>query len=64
MPTSIASSTSMHPVCTKNEHILINTIKDTTTETINDTSIGTAPRNNKKTKGDTGGFFFNSPRPP
>ena len=52
-------------VCTKNEHILINTIKDTTTETINDTSIGTAPRNNKKTKGDTGGFFEkNSPRPP
>ena len=29
-------------VCTKNERILINTIKDTTTETINDTSIGFA----------------------
>ena len=65
MPTSIASSTSMHPVVPKNGSILINTIKDTTTETINDTSIGTAPRNNKKTKGDTGGFFEkNSPSPP
>ena len=57
MPTSISSSTSMRPVCTKNEHILINTIKDTTNDTINDTSIGTTQRNDKKKKGDTGGFF-------
>ena len=38
----------MHPVCTKNEHILINTINDTTTETINDTSIGTIQPKNKR----------------
>ena len=56
----------MRPVVSKNETILINTIKDTTTETINDTSIGTIQRTDeKKTKGDTGGFFEkNSPSPP
>lgn len=65
MPTSISSSTSMRPVCTKNEHILINTIKDTTNDTINDTSIGAVQRPDEKTKGDTGGFFEkNSPKPP
>ena len=57
MPTSISSSTLVHPVCTKNEHkgksksdsvrtknehILINTINETDNETINDTSIGFA----------------------
>lgn len=55
MPTSISSSTSMRAVLPKNGttgksqsdavlpkngSILINTINDTTTETINDTSIG------------------------
>lgn len=55
----------MRPVCTKNEHILINTIKDTTNDTINDTSIGAVQRPDEKTKGDTGGFFEkNSPKPP
>ncbi|WP_171378671.1 hypothetical protein [Enterococcus cecorum] len=59
MPTSISSSTSVHPVCTKNEHtgksksdsvrtknehILINTIN----ETINDTSIGFAQQTDEK----------------
>ena len=35
-------------VVSKNETILINTIKDTTTETINDTSIGTIQRTDEK----------------
>ncbi|MCJ0538468.1 replication initiator protein A [Enterococcus cecorum] len=63
MPTSISSSTSVHPVCTKNEHtgksksesvrtknehILINTINETDNETINDTSIGFAQQTDEK----------------
>ena len=81
MPTSISSSTSIRSVCTKNEHtgksqsdavlpkngsILINTTNETDKETINDTSSGAVQRTDeKKAKGDTGGFFEkNSPRPP
>lgn len=56
----------MRAVLPKNGSILINTINDTTTETINVTSIGFAQQTDeKKAKGDTGGFFEkNSPRPP
>ena len=35
-------------VVSKNETIIINTINETDKETNNDTSIGTAPRNNKR----------------
>lgn len=64
--TSIASRTLARPVVSKNETILINTINETDKETINDTSIGFAQQTDeKKAKGDTGGFFEkNSPRPP
>ena len=54
-------------VLPKNGSILINTtINETDNETINDTSIGFAQQTDeKKAKGDTGGFFEkNSPRPP
>ena len=81
MPTSIASRTLARPVVPKNGStgksqfdavlpkngsILINTTNETDKETINDTSSGAVQRTDeKKAKGDTGGFFEkNSPRPP
>ena len=53
-------------VLPKNGSILINTTNETDKETINDTSSGAVQRTDeKKAKGDTGGFFEkNSPRPP
>ena len=64
MPTSISSSTSIRSVCTKNEHILINTIKDTTNDTINDTAIGTTQRTDEKQKEILGDFLKKIPPDP
>ena len=81
MTTSITSRTLARPVVSKNEStgecqsdavvsknetIIINTTNETDKETINDTSSGAVQRTDeKKAKGDTGGFFEkNSPRPP
>ena len=64
MTTSIASRTLARPVVSKNETIIINTINETDKETINDTSIGTAPRNNKKQKEILGDFLKKIPPDP
>lgn len=62
MPTSISSSTLVHPVVSKNETMLINTINETDKETINDTSIGFAQQ--KKQKEILGDFLKKIPPDP
>ena len=52
-------------VVSKNETIIINTTNETDKETINDTSSGAVQRTDeKKAKGDTGGFFEKIPPDP
>lgn len=45
-------------VCIKNEYMLINTIKDTTNDTVNDTSIGEAQRTDEKKRKEILGDFL------